>query len=310
MGVVSAPTPRIFITGANGLLGQKLVAQCQEKQLGFLASSSGQNVNPKLKDSNYVCLDITDANSLLKHLDNYRPTCIINTAAITNVDLCESIEEDCFNVNATAVEAMMKWCAKNDCHFIQISTDFIFDGKKEVYSEDEQPRPLSVYGLSKLRAEEGITTSAYPNWTILRTSVVYGSAHSLKRSNLVLWVRGELLRNRTVSIVDDQFRAPTWADDLAKAALTAAVKQKFGIFNIVGPQCMSMFEFVQRICRFYKQPLELVKQIKTSDLQQVAERPLKTNMLIDKAKVELDYEPLTIEETLTILEKEIPLHTQ
>jgi dTDP-4-dehydrorhamnose reductase len=308
MGIVAKKALKILITGANGLLGQKLVAHCQARNIDFLASASGKNMNPELLDINFASVDITDHDAFRYSLDNYKPTCLVNTAAITNVDLCETIENECFAVNADAVRTMMDWCAKNNAHFIQISTDFIFDGKALHYKEDALPKPLNVYGESKSRAEMIIMNSEFYKWSILRTSLVYGSAHNLKRTNLVLWARGELLRNRAVKIVNDQFRAPTWAADLASAAIKAAEREKYGVFNIVGPECMSMFTFVQRICRFYKQPLELVHQIETKELNQLAKRPVRTDLCIEKARNEINYQPLQLEETLMLLEREIPNH--
>jgi dTDP-4-dehydrorhamnose reductase len=306
MGAVKNKASKIFITGANGLLGQKVVKLCQKKDIDFLATSSGSNRNPELAAKNYQKIDITDKEKLLQSLDSYKPNCIINTAAMTNVDLCKSLIEECYEINTHSVKSMLDWSSKNEAHLIQISTDFIFDGKKDEYFEVDQPNPISVYGDAKNKAEDYLLSSNYKNWSVLRTSVVYGVAHNLKRSNIVLWARSELLRNRTVKIVDDQFRAPTWADDLAFATLASFENKGFGVFNTVGSECMSMHAFVSRMAKYYKQPQELVIKIKSDELQQVANRPLKTCLNTNKAKNEFNYSPISIEESLMILEKELP----
>jgi dTDP-4-dehydrorhamnose reductase len=300
---------KLLITGSNGLLGQKIVKLCSESGIDFLAVSSGDNRNPQLEERYYKQIDVTNHFAMNQLLDDYSPTCIINTAAMTNVDLCESLVEECYDVNAEAVKNLFNWTEKNEIQLIQISTDFIFDGEKDEYTELDSPNPLSIYGASKNKAEEYLMESEYLNWTIIRTSLVYGAAFHLKRSNIVLWAREEILRNRSVKIVDDQFRAPTWANDLAHAVMSACLNKKNGVFNIVGKEYLSMFEFVKRIVLFYKQPLELVSRIKSSELQQAAKRPVKTNMIIEKAKIELGYEPHSIENTLSTLEQELPLYS-
>ena len=307
--MISSPS-KILITGANGLLGQKIVKLCQKFGLNFLATSAGVNRNPDLDPKNYQQLDITKTAAVLALCNRYQPECIINTAAMTNVDLCESLVEECYQINTSALKNLLDWSSMNNTHLIQISTDFVFDGNKNNYIENDEANPLSVYGDSKSKAEKLLLQSNYKNWSILRTSLVYGSAHLLKRSNIVLWAREELLKNRKVTIVDDQFRAPTWAEDLAFASLVSFEKKAFGIYHTVGPECLSMFDFVQRMAAFYKQPTELVQRIKTTDLQQTADRPPRTNLVILKAKRELDYNPHSLEQTLAILEKEIPTHQQ
>lgn len=296
---------QLFITGSNGLLGQKIVKLCQDSEIDFLALSSGKNRNPELDEQHYRQMDVTHHAEINQLLDKYLPVCIINTAAMTNVDLCESLSNECHQINAEAVKNLFFWAKNNNAHLIQISTDFIFDGTKNEYTELDVPKPLSVYGESKMRAEEFLLQSEYLNWTILRTSLVYGAAHHLKRSNIVLWARGEILRNRTIKIVDDQLRAPTWAEDLANAVMTVFSNKKYGVYNIVGKDYLSMYEFVQRMVSFYKQPLELVKKIKSSELQQVAQRPAKTNLIIDKARIELGYNPHSIENTLASIERNL-----
>lgn len=309
MGAIINSTKKILITGSNGLLGQKIIKLCLENRLDYIATSLGANRNPSVQSSRYFSLDISDANAVEQLFSKIKPDCVINTAAITNVDLCESTPDDCDQINVDAVNYILNWCKTLNIHFIQISTDFVFDGKKSVYVENDLPNPLSIYGKSKLKAEKLIQNSSLLNWTIMRTSVVYGVAHNMTRSNIVLWARSEILRNRKINIVGDQYRAPTWAEDLATACLRAVEKEVFGVYNIVGPECVSILEFVKRMAKYYKQPEELVQEIKTNELNQVAERPLKTHLDISKAKQALGYNPLNLENTLSLLEKELPLYS-
>ena len=296
---------KILLTGSNGLLGNKLVGQLLEIDARFLATSNGENTNPNCPDKNYLELDITDKQSVLEVLNNYQPDVIINTAAMTNVDACESLPDECFKVNVDGFKNLFDWSASNDAHVIQISTDFIFDGENGPYKEEDLPNPLSEYGRSKLESEKVCFNSSYKNWTILRTIVVYGTAPNLKRSNIVLWARETLKNEKSINIVDDQFRAPTWADDLAMACLLSIEKKVKGVFHISGPETMSIFDIVNKIADFYNIDKRLIKPIKTDELGQVASRPPKTGFKLDKARKELGYSPKTFEETLGLLENEL-----
>lgn len=296
---------QILITGANGLLGQKLVNQCIDNGISFVATSSSLNKNINCPSDQFVKLDITNQKSVNKVLDKYKPTHIVNTAAMTNVDKCESLPAECENVNVNGVKYLFEWSKANNCHLQHISTDFIFDGKKGNYTETDLANPLSIYGSSKLKSEELLINDTYKNWSILRTIVVYGTANNLSRSNIVLWARTELKKGNNINIVDDQFRAPTWADDLAWACLKSINKNKKGIFHICGPETMSIYDFVLRIAKFYKAESNLVNKIKTDTLGQIAPRPPKTGFNLSKAINELGYKPKSIEESLQLLELEL-----
>jgi dTDP-4-dehydrorhamnose reductase len=206
---------KILITGSNGLLGQKIISQLLKSKTDFLATSLGENRNSKCPNNNYHSFDITNTSEIEKIVSNYQPTHIINTAAITNVDFCEGHQDLCQNVNVDAVKSLFHFCKKSNIHFTHLSTDFVFDGKNGPYKETDQPNPLSVYAKSKYQSEQILLNDEFKNWTIIRTIIVYGQAENLSRSNIVLWAKSALAQGKTLTIVDDQYRAPTWADDLA-----------------------------------------------------------------------------------------------
>lgn len=292
---------RILITGSNGLLGQKIVSQLIRKRIDFLATSQGENRNPDCPDENYLPLDITDLGQVKFCIKKFNPTCIINTAAMTNVDECEEKPEACRRINVEAVKNLLTVSQENNLHLVQLSTDFVFDGEHGPYRETDEKRPLSVYGVSKSDSEDLLIQSDYLNWTILRTIIVFGQGNNLSRSNIVLWAREALKSGQDLKIVNDQFRAPTWADDLAWACIQSALLKTTGIYHISGPETFSVFEMVLRIADFYDLDKTKLVAVSSDTLNQKAKRPPKTGFILDKARRDLKYDPLTFEEALTRL---------
>lgn len=292
---------RILITGSNGLLGQKIVMQLQRKRLDFLATSLGKNRNPDCPDDRFVSMDITNKEDIERCIDIFQPTCIINTAAMTNVDECEEKQNECRQINVEAVQNLLDISKLHNIHLIHLSTDFVFDGSNGPYKETDKKAPLSVYARSKVDSEEILEKSEYNDWTILRTIIVFGQGNNLSRSNIVLWAKASLEKGDELKIVNDQFRAPTWADDLAWACIQAAQIKATGVYHISGPETFSIFEMVLRIADFYGLDKTKLVAVSSSTLNQKAKRPLRTGFILDKAKRDLKYDPLTFEESLTRL---------
>ena len=288
----------VLITGSNGLLGQtllNLLGKEKEKYQVF-GFSKGENRSGR-EDFNYFSVDITDEHQLREKTLAIKPSFIINTAAMTNVDACENEKENCDKLNVEAVKYLTKICSEIDAHLIHISTDFIFDGKKGYYKETDQPNPLSYYGASKLKSEQVLENSTI-NFTILRTILVYGKVFDMSRSNIVLWVKEMLENKKEITIVDDQFRMPTYAEDLALACKLAIDKKATGVFNISSNKLLSVFEITQQIAEFFGLDKSLIKPISTSTLNQTAQRPAKTGFDLTKTNKELGFYPKSFEEDL------------
>lgn len=292
---------KILITGSNGLLGQKIVAQCLKGKLEFLATSKGVNRNQDCPDNLYTSMDISDDENIEKVFSEFKPTHVIHTAAITNVDYCELNPEECIEMNTVAVRKLVKVANLINAHFQLLSTDFVFDGAKGNYKETDEVGPLSVYARSKVNAEKILIEGENTNWSIVRTIIVYGTGNHLSRSNIICWAKDALTKGQELTIVDDQFRAPTWADDLAWACLRICELNKTGIYHISGPETMSIYELVSRIAKHFKLDQSKVKASKSSELNQPAKRPPHTGFDLSKAKRDLGYQPKTVEETLDLI---------
>jgi dTDP-4-dehydrorhamnose reductase len=291
---------RILVTGANGLLGQKLVALLQQdKQVHLIATARNPPVRP-ITRGEFQTLNITDARQVSSVIQNTKPDVIINTAAMTQVDQCETDREVCIAINVTAVEHLISACDKNKIRLIHISTDFIFDGSEGPLDEKATPHPINFYGESKLAAEQLLQFSTI-DWCILRTVLVYGVTPDMSRSNIVLWVKKSLEEGKKISVVNDQWRTPTLAEDLAMGCYLAATQKAKGVYNISGKDFLTPHDIALQTAQFFKLDASLISATDSSKFKQPARRPLKTGFIIDKAKKELGYEPHSFLEGLQIV---------
>ncbi|MDF2435636.1 MAG: dTDP-4-dehydrorhamnose reductase [Bacteroidota bacterium] len=300
---------KILITGSNGLLGQKIVyALLKRKDVEIIATSSGENRLMEKSGYKYESLDISKKEEVEAVLKKHKPDVVINTAAMTNVDACESRKEECFAINVKGVQNfvdVIEGNFKTDLHFIHLSTDFVFDGEKgAAYVETDEPNPLSYYAYSKHESEKVLQQSEV-KWAIARTIIVYGIVDNMSRSNIVLWAKDALSKGQKINVVDDQFRAPTLAEDLADGCILIADKGATGIYHLSGPETYSVLDLVYKVADFWKLDKSLITPSKSNTLNQAAKRPPRTGFVIDKARKDLGYNPHSFEEGLKILNAQL-----
>jgi dTDP-4-dehydrorhamnose reductase len=292
---------KVLITGSNGLLGQKLVDLYRHIDDVFLiATARGSNRHPEKNGYIYQEMDITNETQVHEVILKYQPYCVINTAAMTQVDDCETNREMCDLLNISAVSYLIDACNLIGAHFIHLSTDFIFDGKSGPYTEEDQPNPLSYYGLSKLKAENLIIKKA-KKWSIARTVLVYGLVNDMSRSNIVLWAKQNLEKGQPMQVVHDQWRSPTLAEDLAMGCRLIEQKNVEGIFNICGKDQMNIYEIVCRVAKYFNLPTKQVEKVDSKTFKQPAKRPPITGLTLDKSREVLGYEPHTFEEGIALI---------
>lgn len=298
---------KILITGSNGLLGQKIVKRCLKHGISFVATSKGPNRNPDCPETNYVDVDLCQFDAINRLVFKENPTAIIHTAALTNVDYCELNPEECHQVNVLATKALYEAAKMIGAHFELLSTDFVFDGEKGNYTESDEVNPLSVYAQSKVDAERLLLEDpGNKNWSIARTIIVYGTGFGLSRSNMILWALEALPKGETMKLVDDQFRAPTWADDLAYGCVEIVLRAQKGIFHLSGPVIRSIDAIVEEVGKALNLENGInIERISSKTLNQAAKRPPKTGFDLSKAEKLLDYHPKDIRETIPLLKDDL-----
>ena len=296
---------KILITGANGLLGQKLVSLLSKNDnVMLLATARGESRFSIPENVSYQNLDITNAEGCKSLVDEFQPQAIIHAAAMTQVDACETERELCDSINIEGTRNIIQAIGDRNTHFVHISTDFIYEGDQEQYFEDSKVNPLSYYGESKWKSEQLFEKVKFP-YSILRTVLVYGVLEDLSRSNIVLWAKGALEKGQQINVVDDQFRCPTLAEDLALACLQVIEQKATGVYHVSGKDFLSILELVFQIADYWNLDKSLINSIVTSSLNQPAKRPAKTKLNINKAIQQFNYQPKSFHQGLALVDEQL-----
>jgi len=295
---------KVLITGANGLLGQKLVKHYHNDPDTEIIATGIEASRLEDGSHTYYTMDITSESDVESVVSEAAPDIIINTAAMTQVDQCERQLNACWNVNVTAVDHLIKASERNNCFMIHLSTDFIFDGKAGPYREYDMPCPINCYGKSKLASERLLEKSTI-RYAIARTQLVYGAIPDPGRSNIILWVKNSLEERKAIKVVNDQWRTPTLAEDLAKGCALIVEKEAEGVFNVSGKDMLSPYDMAVATADFFNLDKSLMKEVNKSIFTQPAKRPPKTGFILDKAREELEYEPVSFGESLEVVKSQL-----
>ena len=302
---MNAGMKRILVTGANGLLGQRLACLLgRESKYELLLTchhpSFFLNHEPLL---DYTQLDITSKGDVKSLVTSFRPDVIINAAAMTNVDACELQRELAWKINVHGVENLVEVSRSIRAKIIHLSTDYVFDGKRGPYAEEDRPDPINYYGKTKLASENVIRTGD-ARYAIVRTVVLYGNGKNVKQ-NFALWVVDNLKNGRPIKAATDQIGSPTYVHDLAFGLLRIVEQDGEGIYHLSGSECVSRYDFAVRVCDVFGFDASLVERVKTGDLQQKARRPLNSGFITLKVETELGFKPSDVTQGLTMLKREL-----
>jgi dTDP-4-dehydrorhamnose reductase len=296
---------KILVTGANGLLGQKLVnLLLNEGNIEVLATSRGKMRLKGLNPKSYYELDVTNRDDVVSLFNKLEPEVVIHTAAMTQVDDCELNQKACKIANIEAVRNVVDACQPVKAHLVHLSTDFIFDGTVGPLTEEATPNPVNFYGETKLEAEKIIISSEI-SWAIARTVLVYGIVPGLNRSNIILWVKESLENKQNIKVVDDQWRTPTLVEDLAQGCWLLAKNKISGIYNISGKDMLTPYDMAQMVARHFQLDSKYIARANSSTFSQPAKRPPKTGFVVDKAIDELGYQPHSFADGIKIIARQM-----
>lgn len=288
---------KILITGANGFLGCYLTDLLLKK--GYIVIATGRGKTRLLFNNElffYNALDFIDAKSVDKVIDEYKPEVVVHAGAMSKPDECELNKDLAYKTNVKGTVNLLKAAAKYQSHFIFISTDFIFDGDKGMYREEESANPVNYYGMTKAEAECEVKKYDY-NWSIVRTVLVYGKPLT-GRNNLLFVVKNKLENREVYKVVSDQVRTPTYIEDLVAGILAIIERKATGFYHLSGTDVLTPYEMACLTADFLKLDNGLLKKVTVKDFSEIAQRPLKTGLIINKAKKELDYHPISFKEGL------------
>lgn len=283
----------LLLTGATGFLGRRLGPGLAGawRVIGASRTASGP-------DS--AVLDLADPDSIRRVFDAARPAAVVHSGAIAGPDACEADPALARRVNADATRVLAELCGRAGARLVLISTDLVFDGEKGRYSEDDEPKPLSVYGRVKLEAEEAALARA-PGAAVVRIAAAYGRLLG-GRACFVDELTASLSAGKPVAAFVDQWRSPTAADGLAEVLLRLLAETGLeGVFHWGGAERASRFESAVALCRAFGWDEGLVRPSRMSDKRTPAPRPRDSSLDSSRLAAAVGLAPATLAEGFAAL---------
>jgi len=282
---------KILILGGSGLTGSILVAMAV-KDFNVCATYLSNPIS--VSGCEFVQLDITSRENVFSLMGRLAPDVVVHTVGIASVDFCETNPKEAWRIHVEATKNIADACKRVGSKLIFMSTDFVFDGEKDRYAEEDKPNPISVYAETKLEAEK-VIQSADIDYAIVRPAVIYGWH---PKSRFLNWVLQKLVKKEKVSVFIDQYSCPTLVYNLAEAILALAKTDKTGIYHTVGGSCVNRYEFAKKAASIFGLDDRLVEPTRSCAVKQAAKRPKKLCLDKSKAERELKVKFLGMEEGL------------
>lgn len=284
---------KLLVTGGSGLMGGRVAEIGLEK--GHEVFSGYAHHKPEHGVA--VKLDLTDDSSLIDAVKTSQPEAIIHTAALTDVDLCETNKELAHRMNVLGTKTLAEAAKEVGAFIVYTSTDYVFDGSRGMYKEEDATNPVNYYGYSKLQGEPYCDAVA-------RTCVIYGSRPASGKVNFALWLLERMRQGETVKVVTDQYITPTLNSNLALMILELTERRQRGIYHLAGATRISRYDFAAELARIFELDANLVIKSRMSEMKWAAKRPSDSSLDTSKAFSRLDAKPWSIEEALRTLKNE------
>lgn len=284
---------KVLITGSSGTLGMKLKKVLKENDHDVYATF---HQSPIEKEKSFQ-LDVILAEDVDRVLKKVSPDVVVHTAAYTNVDGCEKDRDTAFAVNAQGTRNLADSAEKMGAKFVYVSTDYVFDGEKGFYKENDAANPINYYGTTKLGGEEAVKKIC-SEFIIARTSVIYGA----NKKNFVTWVVDALEKGKHINIVTDQHVSPTLNTDLAEQLVALIEKDTKGVFHTAGGERISRYDFVNVIADLFGLDKNLINPVRMADINWIARRPMDSSL--DVSKIAKFKKPCSVKESVRSFRKE------
>ncbi len=289
---------KILIVGANGFTGRRILDTLAGKtEYQVTGCSLHADIHPHA-DCNYRFLqtDIRDDAAVLHLFEEVRPNVVINTSALSSPDYCENHREETDATNIHAAARLARNCERLGSRLIHLSTDFVFSGDSErLYTEEDTPAPVNYYGRSKWESERQVARLC-SNYAVARIVVVYGQPLPGQHGNIVRLVADRLRSGQSIRMVNDQWRTPTFVDDVAQGIELLIDRPSNGLFHICGPECLTIADIAYRVADVLKLDTSLIQPVSTAEMQEATPRPRFSGLSIDKARQQLGYRPHSLDE--------------
>ncbi|VVB63246.1 ADP-L-glycero-D-manno-heptose-6-epimerase [uncultured archaeon] len=284
---------KLLVTGGSGLMGSKVAELGLQK--GYEVFSGYAHHLPMHGAT--VKIDLRTDSSVVEAVKAVRPDVIVHTAALTDVDLCETDKNLAYRMNAQATKTLAESAREVGAFTVYTSTDYVFDGSRGMYKEEDATNPVNYYGYSKLQGE------LYCD-AVARTCVIYGSRPASGKVNFALWILERLRKEEAVKVVTDQYITPTLNTNLALMVLELAERKLDGLYHLAGATRISRYDFAVELARNFGLDEGLIIKSRMSEMKWAAIRPVDSSLDTSKASRCLDAKPWSIEEALRTLKNE------
>ena len=269
---------KILIFGGTGLVGSTFINY--SKDLFEISYTYNENPIDFVHTSSSKINLLLERNKIPSIINRFNPDVIINTVAYPSVDFCETHHDLANELHVNVTKDIADVASKNNCKLIYLSTDAVFEGElNKKYTENDSPKPVNYYGISKLNAEKVVLKKS--NNVVLRTAVIYGW-HA--KSRFTNWILDYLKENKPVDPFIDQFNTPTLVDDLAKSITKIIETDISGLFHATGKTCINRYEFAVKLAKSFGYNDKLVFPVTSKEKKQNAPRPNST--CLDSSKLE------------------------
>jgi len=279
---------KIIVIGSSGLLGEGFLHLKTKHDL-ITTNFSKNSIN------NSKILDIRKFKDVKKFIEKYKPDVVINTAAITNPEYCENNLIEANQTNVIGVKNIAEICNTLKIHFIQISTEYVFDGIKGKYKEEDIPNPISIYGKLKLESEK-ITLETNQSFCVARTAMLFG--WSKNKINLATLLISKLSKGEKIDVINDQIVSPSYNDNIAEILLELAEKKLSGIYHVSGSSIMSRLQFAKDLTKEFNLNEKLLEPILIADFNWKAGRPKNGGLVVEKISKILVTKSMSVSESL------------
>lgn len=282
---------RVLILGGSGLIGTALSEILRNNYTVFTT------YHKKIAGSQSIRMDILDPESVANAFSISNPNVTINLCAIfNNVDFCEQNKEIVMAINGSSLGIISKLSNKFRSHLIQMSTDYVFDGKSGNYKEDDQVNPVNYYGITKVKAENNVKHMA-ERYCIVRSSLVYGN--NVVKQTLPDWIIDGISKQGNIRLISDQYTTPTYLENLC-SMLAEIIKIKYqGIIHLAGPERLSRYDFAKKLLHIMGSGNDKIIPVSHNEFDFGKKMPLDSSLNTDKARSMLSEKPESVERSIT-----------
>jgi len=291
---------KLLLTGASGLFGYRFAELALRESFEVYSGYSEHLINV----GHPFKLNVTNSEAMMNIFSRIRPDVVVHAAALTDVDLCERDKVLAYRTNVNGTKNIVEACRRFSAYLVYISTDYVFQGDRGMYKEDDVCNPIDYYGYSKLEGEKLVRSSGLDH-LVARASVIYGSRPARGKVNFALWALEKLRKEETIPVLVDQFVSPTLNSSLAEMILETVSRWITGVYHMAGATRISRYDFVRMLAEAFELDRILIRPAKMDDMNWFARRPRDSSLDVSKATSQLRHKPLNIEEAMRRFKVEV-----